>query len=204
MANISSLSDIEKLVSSCKRCDLCKVRTNTVPGVGNPQAKIMIVGEGPGEAEDLQGTPFVGRSGALLDLALSKAGLSREEVFITNIVKCRPPSNRNPRPWEMSECYTYLTHQIAIIKPLLIVTLGKVAAERILQRPVKITKENGCATYAEVDAGLYGQLFLTVLHPAYVLRNRTPLVENAFFQAIQTSKDVAYGRANVKISKRSN
>lgn len=203
-ANIYRLNHIANLTDHCGRCDLCKTRTSAVPGIGNASARIMIVGEGPGESEDLQGTPFVGRSGKLLDQALAEAGLPRSEVFITNIVKCRPPGNRNPLPQEMDTCYPYLVEQIEIVRPEVIIILGKVSAEYILQRPVKITKENGFVTYAEGRSELDTQLFLTVLHPAYVLRNRTPKNTTAFFQAIQTSKDIAYGRTNDKISTKSN
>ena len=162
------------------------------------------MGEGPGAAEDLQGEPFVGRSGKLLDQALSAAGLARSEVFITNIVKCRPPGNRNPLPQEMDACYPYLVEQIQILRPRIVVTLGKVAAEYILQRPVKITKEHGCVSYGKEQTPLSGQPFMTVLHPDYVLRNRKPAIESAFFRAIQASKDIAYGRTNAEVFETSN
>ena len=175
------LDFLRNSISNCEHCDLCQTRTNTVPGTGNSHARIMIVGEGPGEAEDLEGKPFIGRSGKLLDQALSEAGLARSEVFITNIVKCRPPGNRNPLLQEMDNCYGYLNQQIEVVGPRIIITLGKVAAEYILQRPVKITKENGFVGYGR-DYSLHEKrLFMTVLHPAYVLRNRKPEIESAFF-----------------------
>ncbi len=188
MANTS-----KHIAYQCDKCELCKTRTKIVLGSGDPHAAIMILGEGPGEAEDLEGVPFVGRSGALLDQALTKAGLLRSEVFITNIVKCRPPGNRNPTPQEMRACYDYLVQQVREVRPTLIVTLGKVAAEYVLQRPVKITKECGNCAYPTGASELSDQLFLTALHPAYVLRNRTPAVEHAFFQAIHVAREVADG-----------
>ncbi len=187
----------------CDKCDLCKTRTKIVLGSGDPNAKIMILGEGPGAAEDLEGVPFVGRSGALLDQALTEAGLLRSEVFITNIVKCRPPGNRNPTPQEMDACYDYLVQQVQEVQPVLVVTLGKVSAEYVLQRPVKITKECGAFAYPTGISKLTDQLFLTVLHPAYVLRNRSSVVEHAFFQAIHVAKEVADGCSDVKTRKRS-
>jgi DNA polymerase len=148
----------------------------------------MFIGEGPGQEEDLQGRPFVGKSGELLDEALRRAGLPREYVFITNVVKCRPPGNRNPSTKEMEACSPYLYAQIDAIRPELIVTLGKVAAEFLLKREVRITKENGHLDFWD-DA----VCMMTVYHPAYVLRTRRPEVKEAFFQAIQNAREIAYG-----------
>jgi DNA polymerase len=148
----------------------------------------MFIGEGPGEQEDLQGLPFVGRAGELLNEGLARAGLTREEVFITNLVKCRPPGNRNPHQGEIDACAGYLKAQIAAIQPELIVALGKVAAEYLLQRPVKITREHGSLDFLED-----GTCLMTVYHPAYVLRNQTSEVREAFFSALKDASEIAYG-----------
>lgn len=189
------LQEIAAQIHGCQVCGLCRNRTNTVPGEGNPNARIMFVGEGPGETEDLQGRPFVGRAGELLDEAFSSASIDRNQVFITNIVKCRPPGNRNPSQEEMKKCYPYLVNQISYIQPDLIVVLGKVAAEYILQRPVKITKENG-----RLEFFSSGLCVMTVLHPAYVLRNQKPEVRESFFQAIQDARNIAYGIPHTGLS----
>lgn len=120
-----TLADIAARVRACTLCELHRMRTQAVPGAGNPNAEIMFIGEGPGWHEDRQGLPFVGAAGKFLDEMLEKIGLSREDVFITNVVKCRPPGNRDPLPDEMSACRAYLDEQIALIKPKVIVTLGR-------------------------------------------------------------------------------
>jgi DNA polymerase len=151
----------------------------------------MFVGEGPGETEDAEGRPFVGKAGALLNEALRLADIEREAVFITNVVKCRPPGNRNPSQEEMTSCSPYLFKQIEVIKPGMIVLLGKVASEFLLQRPVKITKENG-----KLDFLPSGTCVMPVLHPAYVLRNHQPEVRASFFRAIQDARNIAYGNSD--------
>lgn len=120
-----TLADIAARVRACTLCELHRMRTQAVPGAGTPNAEIMFIGEGPGWHEDRQGLPFVGAAGKFLDEMLEKIGLSREDVFITNVVKCRPPGNRDPLPDEMSACRAYLDEQIALIKPKVIVTLGR-------------------------------------------------------------------------------
>jgi len=152
---------------NCKMCPLGSLgRTQVVFGSGNPDATIMLIGEGPGEQEDKQGLPFVGKSGNLLTRTLDAVGINRPDIFISNIVKCRPPSNRTPLPSEMRTCKDlFLIHQIEIIKPKILCTLGAAALQGLLERPVKITKERGL-TITVLDA----QLVPTV-HPAYVLRN---------------------------------
>lgn len=187
----NTLVHIAALTYNCNACGLCSTRNNSVPGEGHSQARLMFVGEGPGETEDLEGRPFVGRAGDLLNQALVRANLDREDVFITNVVKCRPPGNRNPTTEEMQSCSPYLTKQIATINPKLIVLLGKVAAEFLLQRPVKITKENG-----KLDFLTGGTCVMTVLHPAYVLRNQQPEVRESFFRAIQDARNIAYGNSD--------
>ena len=176
----------------CTRCPLHKSRTNIVWGRSTDLtawAKIMFVGEAPGEQEDKKGKAFVGRSGELLDKALTAAG--NPDVFITNTVKCRPPGNRNPTQKEMETCYPNLQYQYTGMYPELIVVLGKVAAEFILQRPVKITKEHGNLDF--INDGTRDVPVLICYHPAYVLRNQKPEIRQGFFQAIQDARKIAYG-----------
>lgn len=129
-ATDSTLPLIAEEVRGCHKCDLARGRIQAVPGEGNPDARVMLIGEGPGFHEDTQGKPFVGNSGNFLTALLEKAGLKREDVFITNVVKCRPPSNRDPLPDEMDECSDYLDRQIAAIDPEVIVTLGRFSMSR--------------------------------------------------------------------------
>lgn len=194
----NTLKEIAEQIGNCKACGLCENRINTVPGEGNPHARLMIIGEGPGETEDKEGRPFVGRAGELLSEALKRAGLDRSDIFITNAVKCRAPGNRNPSQEEMEKCYPYLVNQISYIQPGLIVVLGKVAAEYLLQRPVKITKE-----HSKLDFFSSGLCVMTVLHPAYVLRNQKPEIRESFFQAIQDARNIAYGIPNTGLHARS-
>jgi uracil-DNA glycosylase len=187
----------------CTKCPLHESRTNIVwcsPSDPVPTAKILIIGEGPGEQEDLQGRPFVGRSGELLNQALSKAFNGEyfwTKVYITNVVKCRPPGNRNPTREEMEACYPNLQVQYTLQYPEIIVALGKVAAEFLLQRPVKITKEHGNLDF------INERPVLICYHPAYVLRNRTPEIRESFFQAIQDARSIAYGISDTGIHERS-
>jgi len=128
------MKEIAEKIKNCKKCELWKTRTNAVPGDGNPNAKIMFIGEAPGRNEDLYGIPFCGRAGAVLDDLLSEIDLKREDVFITNVVKCRPPGNRDPKPEEISACSPYLDEQIKVINPKIIVTLGNYATGYILSK----------------------------------------------------------------------
>lgn len=151
---------------NCRRCDLCETRTNVVVGVGNPRSKVMFIGEGPGENEDLQGEPFVGRGGQLLDKMLAAVDLDRKtNVYIANIVKCRPPKNRDPLPEEQEACIGWLRNQVALIRPKIIVCLGRIAAMRIIKPDMKITREHG--QFFEKN----GTLMMATLHPAALLRN---------------------------------
>ena len=151
---------------NCRRCGLCETRTNVVVGVGNPRSKVMFIGEGPGENEDLQGEPFVGRGGQLLDKMLAAVDLDRKtNVYIANIVKCRPPKNRDPLPEEQEACITWLRNQVALIRPKIIVCLGRIAAMRIIKSDMKITREHG--QFFEKN----GTLMMATLHPAALLRN---------------------------------
>ncbi|MCY3919581.1 MAG: uracil-DNA glycosylase [Chloroflexi bacterium] len=126
---IGQLQSINARIAGCHACALAKGRTRTVPGDGDPTAELMFIGEGPGFYEDQQGSPFVGRAGALLDELLARIGMTRADVFVTNVVKCRPPNNRDPEPSEIAACEPYLTEQIGGIRPKLIVTLGRFAMQ---------------------------------------------------------------------------
>lgn len=157
---------LKQVCLSCQKCDLCQTRTHVVFGAGNPEAEVMFVGEGPGRNEDEQGLPFVGRSGQLLDQYLSAVNLSREKnIFITNIVKCRPPENRDPLPGEWDACMPYLREQFRIMRPKIVVCLGRIAAQRIIRPDFSVMKEHGQFT----EKG--GAFFTATLHPAALLRN---------------------------------
>jgi len=164
--NAGSLEELRAAIGDCRRCKLCSGRTNLVFGVGNPRAKLMFVGEGPGRDEDLQGEPFVGRAGQLLtDIITKGMGLKREDVYICNVVKCRPPENRNPEPDEVAACEPFLKKQIDIVRPDIIVALGKFAVQTLLQSKVPIGKLRGnWSSY-------HGIKLMPTFHPAYLLRN---------------------------------
>ena len=158
--------ELEKECRKCDRCDLCKTRTNLVFGTGNPDADILFVGEGPGENEDLQGEPFVGRSGKLLDSMLKCIDLDRNKnIYIANMVKCRPPKNRDPLPHEQDVCIEWLREQVRLIKPKIIVCLGRVSAQRLISPDFKVTQQHG--EFIEKN----GILFMGTFHPAALLRN---------------------------------
>ena len=161
------LQALERACSSCTRCPLCQTRNNVVFGVGNPNSDIMFIGEGPGEQEDLQGEPFVGPAGKLLDDILSIIDLNRNQVYIANIVKCRPPRNRDPLETEQEACYGYLREQVALIKPKIIVCLGRIAAMKLIRADFRITREHG--TWTERD----GIWYTAVYHPSALLRDVT-------------------------------
>ncbi|MBC8570737.1 uracil-DNA glycosylase [Zongyangia hominis] len=151
---------------SCRKCGLCETRTQVVFGVGNPQAEILFIGEGPGEQEDLTGEPFVGRGGQLLDKMLFAVDLSRKEnIYIANIVKCRPPKNRDPLPEEQEACIDYLRNQVLLIRPKIIVCLGRIAAQKLLKPDFKVTREHG--VWFEKN----GVQMMGTFHPAALLRN---------------------------------
>ncbi len=155
----------------CVKCDLWKTRRNAVPGIGNTEAKVLLIGEAPGESEDFKGEPFVGSAGKFLDELLSQIGLSRNDVFITNIVKCRPPSNRDPLPIEIETCTPYLNRQIGIIEPKLIVTLGRHSTQYLFSKTnlpfYSITRAHGRA-YGTSIYGMKVTIFPT-FHPAAAL-----------------------------------
>ncbi|SDW96698.1 uracil-DNA glycosylase [Tepidimicrobium xylanilyticum] len=160
-----TLDELQRIVKSCYRCPLSKSRTNVVFGEGNPRAKLMFVGEGPGFNEDRMGRPFVGRAGQLLDRMIEAIDLKREEVYIANIVKCRPPNNRNPLESESDICIEFLRWQVKIIDPTIIVCLGAVAARNIIDENFKITKERGIW----INRGKYH--IIATYHPAALLRD---------------------------------
>ena len=150
----------------CRRCDLCETRTNVVFGQGVPDAEVLFVGEGPGANEDEQGLPFVGRSGKLLDSYLEAVGLDHEKnIFIANIVKCRPPQNRDPLPGESAACMPWLREQFKLIRPKIVVCLGRVAAQQMIDPKFSVTKDHGKFFDKQ------GTLFMATLHPAALLRN---------------------------------
>ncbi len=152
---------------ACQNCPLGATRTNLVFGVGSPKAQVLFVGEGPGEQEDLQGEPFVGRSGQLLDKYLELVGIPRDggKVYIANIVKCRPPHNRDPKPEESESCLPWLRQQVRLIRPKIIVCLGRIAAQRLIDPDFRVTREHG--VFREKG----GILFMGTFHPAALLRN---------------------------------
>ena len=158
-------AELKSACTSCNKCSLCRTRHNVVFGVGNPQADIMFVGEGPGEQEDLQGEPFVGPAGKLLDDILSIIDLDRQNVYIANIVKCRPPGNRDPLEEEQHACFDHLRHQIALVGPKIIVCLGRVAALKLIRPDFRITREHGMWTQRD------GIWMTAVYHPSALLRD---------------------------------
>jgi uracil-DNA glycosylase family 4 len=160
-----SVSKIAELIAGCKKCALHKTRTNTVPGQGNNSPEIMFIGEAPGADEDAQGLAFVGRAGKLLNKMIVAMGYTREDVFIGNILKCRPPDNRVPMPDEMTMCMPYLRGQIRALKPKVIIALGGTSVKALLKTDIGITKLRGNWTEFE------GVPFMPTLHPAYLLRN---------------------------------
>jgi uracil-DNA glycosylase family 4 len=162
---VDSWEALQAEVAPCIKCDLCKTRTQTVFGSGNKNADWMIIGEAPGQSEDQQGLPFVGKAGLLLTEMLRAIGLDREEVFIANIVKCRPPANRDPQSIEIATCKPYLLRQIALLKPKIIVVLGRVAAQALLNTDQPIGKLRG-KRHALNDTPV-----IVVYHPAYLLRS---------------------------------
>jgi len=161
-----NLDELRAEIGDCRRCRLCAGRSHIVFGVGNPRARLMFVGEGPGRDEDLQGEPFVGRAGQLLtDIITKGMGLKREDVYIANVVKCRPPENRNPEPDEVAACEPFLKKQIDLVRPEVIVGLGKFAVQTLLQSKTPISKLRGnWHRY-------HGIKLMPTFHPAYLLRN---------------------------------
>jgi DNA polymerase len=177
---IKALADLDaNFVKGCTKCRLSTTRTNTVFGEGDPDAKIFFIGEGPGENEDLQGRPFVGRAGELLTKQIGAMGLAREQVFIANIVKCRPPGNRAPAADETAACTPYLERQIEIVRPKVIVTLGLPASKYILQSKESMSRLRG------VWQAWRGIKVMPTFHPAYLLRSYTDANRRAVWDDLQ-------------------
>ena len=160
-------TELESTCYNCTKCGLCETRNNVVFGVGPRNADVMFIGEGPGEQEDLKGEPFVGAAGMLLDDMLSIIDLSRENCYIANIVKCRPPRNRDPLETEQDACIGYLRNQVALIQPKIIVCLGRIAAMRIIRPDFRITREHGTWTQKN------GVWMSAIYHPSALLRDLT-------------------------------
>ena len=156
---------LESTCQTCTRCGLCQTRNNVVFGVGPKNADIMFVGEGPGQQEDLQGEPFVGAAGHLLDDMMSIIDLNRENAYIANIVKCRPPNNRDPLETEQEACIGYLRNQVALIKPKIIICLGRISAQRLIDPEYRITRQHG----TWVQKG--GVWMTAIYHPSALLRD---------------------------------
>lgn len=162
---MQTLDELKAQCLECRKCVLCQQRTNVVFGEGNPHARVMFVGEGPGANEDLQGRPFVGRAGQLLDQFLAAIELRREDVYIANMVKCRPPQNRDPLPEELECCLDYLRRQVLLIQPEYIVCLGRIAAMRLISPDFKVTRQHGQFIRKK------DYLIMGTFHPAALLRN---------------------------------
>ena len=162
---MSSWEELKRSCAECTRCGLCETRHNVVFGVGNREADVMFVGEGPGEQEDLQGEPFVGPAGKLLDDMLSILDLDRTNCYIANIVKCRPPRNRDPLETEQESCIGYLRNQVALIRPKIIVCLGRIAAKRLIDPDYRITRQHG--QWVEKN----GVWMTAIYHPSALLRD---------------------------------
>lgn len=172
--------DLKKSIAECKKCRLCTNRTNIVLGEGNINAKIMFIGEGPGADEDKQGVPFVGKAGQLMNKAFQALGINREEIYIANIVKCRPPSNRVPEEDEAQACLNYLRNQVVLIKPEIIVLLGSTALKTILGKEYGITAVRG--KWMEKN----GIKYMPTWHPAALLRDENKKIE--FWQDLKKLK----------------
>ena len=166
LAGAQTLTELRAEIGDCQRCRLCEKRNTIVFGVGNPDAEIMFIGEGPGYEEDKQGEPFVGRAGQLLTQIITKGmQMQRSDVYIANVVKCRPPENRNPEPDEIAACEPFLAKQLALIRPKVIIALGKFAAQTLLKDTTPITRLRG------KWQSYHGIKLMPTLHPAYLLRN---------------------------------
>lgn len=162
-----SFEDLENGIKNCSKCKLCNNRTNIVFGTGNKSADLMFIGEGPGADEDIQGIPFVGKAGKLMNQAFHGIGIERDDVYIANIVKCRPPMNRNPEQDEITACLNYLRNQVMLVKPKIIVLLGNVALKTILGKEYSITASRG--KWIEKK----GIRYMPTFHPAALLRDET-------------------------------
>ncbi|MBO5570938.1 MAG: uracil-DNA glycosylase [Clostridia bacterium] len=188
-----SWKSLSEQVMACKACRLCETRTHTVFGEGNVQAALMLIGEGPGEQEDVSGRPFVGPAGQLLDRILMAAGFKRKDVYICNIVKCRPPHNRVPAEDECAACRDYLRGQVALVRPKVIVLLGSTATKAILGQEMRITRDRGVWQLKK------GMWIMPTYHPSALLRDATkkrPVWED--FQAVRDKIKKLEGRIHTE------
>ncbi len=183
-AGADALAAVRQELGDCTRCRLSAGRTQIVFGVGDPQADLLFVGEGPGQEEDRQGEPFVGRAGQLLDKMIASIGLRRDQVYIANIVKCRPPQNRNPQPDEIAACSPFLMGQIEAIRPRVIVALGKFAASTLLGEEIAITRARGRVRAWQ------GIPLMPTFHPAYLLRQYTRENRQAVYDDLLAVRDL--------------
>lgn len=184
-ARAAALGAMAEVVAACRRCRLCEGRQKTVFGSGDPNAELMFIGEGPGAEEDRQGLPFVGRAGELLTRIIEAIGMTRDQVYIANIVKCRPPGNRDPQPDEVAACRPYLERQIALVRPRLLVALGRIAAQTLLGNDLPIGRMRG--QWFEV----LGVPLMVTYHPAALLRN--PALKRPTWEDMQQVRDRLQG-----------
>lgn len=180
---VETFEELEKQIKDCKKCKLCNNRHNIVLGAGNRQAKVMFIGEGPGADEDIQGEPFVGKAGKLMDQAFKGIGIERKDVYIANVVKCRPPQNRNPEQDEVDSCIDYLRAQVMLVKPEIIVLLGSVALKAILGKEYSITSSRG--KWVEKK----GIQYMPTFHPAALLRDESKKI--AFWKDLKEVKNAS-------------
>ncbi len=180
-ARAAALAAVGEVVAACRRCRLCEGRQKTVFGSGDPNADLMFIGEGPGAEEDRQGLPFVGRAGELLTKIVEAIGMTRDQVYIANIVKCRPPGNRDPQPDEVAACRSYLERQIALVRPRLLVALGRIAAQTLLGNDLPIGRMRGQWFQ------LQGVPLMVTYHPAALLRN--PALKRPTWEDMQLVRD---------------
>ena len=185
-----SWEELEEKCNHCRNCGLCESRTNVVFGVGRQDADILFVGEGPGEQEDLKGEPFVGAAGHLLDDMLSIIDLDRTNCYIANIVKCRPPKNRDPQEEEQAACVDYLRNHVALVKPLVIVCLGRIAAKKLIDPDYRITREHGTWICRN------GIWMTAIYHPSALLRDVSKRPET-FEDLLEIRKKLREVHANI-------
>jgi DNA polymerase len=177
-----ALATQERALQGCRRCKLCDGRTTIVFGSGHPQAELVVIGEGPGADEDAQGIPFVGRAGQLLTRMLASVQLTRDEVYVSNAVKCRPPSNRNPEPDELAACAPFLAAQFAVLQPKVVLALGSVATQALLKTREAIGKLRGRVhPYG-------GAVLIPTFHPAFLLRNPGPEYKRMAWEDLKLAK----------------
>jgi len=192
--NADSLARVAAEVAACEQCELHRARNNTVPGGGNPRADWLFVGEAPGRDEDAQGEPFVGRAGKLLDMMIAALGMKRDTVFVANVLKCRPPDNRDPLPGEIEMCEAYLHRQLALIQPKVIVALGRVSAQALLKTGDALGTLRGAAH----RYGPAGIPLVVTYHPAYLLRS--PEQKSKAWDDLWLAKGIAEAGAALDVS----